>query len=47
MEKEHKYNISMKNKTQTMEAKVKKAHLVSSIIEKSEQGEEEENKGRS
>ena len=38
---------SFDNNIPTMEAEIKKARLVSNLIEKAEQGDEEENKGRS
>ncbi|MDD4504505.1 MAG: hypothetical protein PHS15_06730 [Clostridiaceae bacterium] len=47
MEKEDERRISFENSISTMEADIKKAQLVSSIIEKAEQGDEEENMGRS
>lgn len=47
MEKKHKYRTPIENRTSETEAGIKKAHLVSSIMEKAEQGDEEENKGRS
>jgi len=37
----------VENNTPTTEAEIRKARLVSSLIEKAEQDEEEENKGRS
>jgi hypothetical protein len=47
MESKSRSKNSFENSIPTMEAEVKKARLVESIIEKAEQGDEEENKGRS
>lgn len=47
MEKEDNRRSSLENNNSTMGAEIKKARLVSSILEKAEQGDEEENKGRS
>lgn len=47
MEKEDEIRISFENNAPTMDASAKKAQLVSSIIENAEQGDEEENMGRS
>jgi hypothetical protein len=47
MRKKDEPRVSFENKIPTMEADTKKAHLVSSIIEKAERGDEEENLGRS
>jgi len=47
MKKEDKNRNSMENSVSALEADMKKAHLVSSIMEKAELGDEEENKGRS
>ena len=47
MKNEEKYKGTFENSITTQEADIKKARLVSSIIEKAEQGDEEENKGRS
>ena len=47
MEKENKNKLSFENNISNTEADIKKAHLVSKIIEEAEQGDEEVNKGRS
>ena len=47
MEKEHRQNNTFESSVSEKETEIKKARLVSSIIEKAEQGDEEENKGRS
>lgn len=47
MEKEHKYDSTFESSIADKEAEMKKARLVSIITEKAEQGDEEENKGRS
>lgn len=47
MEKEDNRRSSLENNNSTMGAEINKARLVSSILEKAEQGDEEENKGRS
>lgn len=47
MENEEKYKSTFENSIAVMEADNRRARTVSSIMEKAEQGEEEENKGRS
>jgi DNA invertase Pin-like site-specific DNA recombinase len=47
MEKEDNNNNQFESSISTEEAEMKKARIVSSIIQKAEQGDEEENKGRS
>lgn len=47
MEKASKHRISPENRIPDMKADERKARLVSGIIEKGEQGDEEENRGRS
>jgi hypothetical protein len=47
MEREGRRRSSLKNNSSARKAQIKKTRLVSSIIEKAEQGDEEENKGRS
>ncbi|HYF83552.1 MAG TPA: hypothetical protein VEB00_11060 [Clostridia bacterium] len=47
MENQEKHKGTFENSIATQEADIKKARLVSSIMEKAEQGDEEENKGRS
>jgi hypothetical protein len=47
MESKSRSKNSFENSIPIMEAEVRKARLVSSLIEKAEQDEEEENKGRS
>lgn len=47
MEKENEFKIQIENSIPTTEASIRKARLISNIIEKGEQGDEEENKGRS
>jgi hypothetical protein len=47
METDNKDSNSFENNIATTEANIKKARIVSSIMEKAEQGDEEENKGRS
>ncbi len=47
MEKEYKHSSTFESSVSENEAEMKKSRLVSSITEKAEQGDEEENKGRS
>lgn len=47
MENQEKNQSTFENSIAAHEAETKKARLVSSIIEKAEQGDEEANKGRS
>lgn len=47
MENKEKYKVTFENSIADANADMKKARLISSIMEKAEQGEEEENKGRS
>ncbi|MHB1393534.1 MAG: hypothetical protein ACYCYE_10760 [Clostridia bacterium] len=47
MENKEKPQVTFENNIADINADMKKARLVSSIIEKAEQGEEEVNKGRS
>ncbi len=47
MENKKNHKGTFENSIADMNADTKKARLVSSIIEKAEQGDEEENKGRS
>jgi len=47
MKKEDEYRTSFENSITATKASIRKAHIISDIIEKAEQGDEEENKGRS
>jgi hypothetical protein len=47
MENNEKSKGNFENSITAQEADIKKARLVSNIMEKAEQGDEEENKGRS
>lgn len=47
MKDEEKSKGTFQDSIAAMNANNRKAHIISSIIEKAEQGEEEENKGRS
>jgi len=47
MENQGRNKDTFENSIKAQEADIKKARLVSNIIEKAEQGDEEENKGRS